>query len=198
MSDTTNTESGSADYGSYGSYGSESTNTQPDSPYPCGTYEECIDADKNDRHYIYWYWARGVFSTWMLIVGGLLYSWYPSMIYNNSWWRAQCPQTPYITSTLATINTASVGTQSLIEVAVNGWSRQECLNAPPILQWTTTSSWILTTYGLGWLLWVLNLITDNEGGILNFVTIVYSLVANTVMALTTGTLAIWSYYSYGN
>ncbi len=98
-------------------------NAEPDRRYPCGTYEECIDSDLNDRNYLIWYTVRGIFSTWMLVVGGLLYSWYPSMIYNDSWWRAQCPQTPYITTTLSTINTASTGTTSLWEVAVNGWSR---------------------------------------------------------------------------
>lgn len=56
----------------------------------------------------------------------------------------------------------------------------------------------MTTYGLGWLFWALNYFFDNEGGILDFVTTVYYLAVNTVMAVTAGILSIWSFGSYGS
>lgn len=106
-----------------------------DGPYPCGSYEDCMEQDFEVRHYDYWYWGRGIFTTWMVIVSGLIYDWYPSRIYNDAWWRIQCPQTPYrVAADLLTTVTSSVGTLTatapavpLTEVAINGWSRQECL-----------------------------------------------------------------------
>lgn len=73
-----------AEYGA--DYGSEEHHAE--GPYHCGTLEECIDNDNNNNQYTYWYVARGVFTTWMMVLGGLIYSWYPSLIYNNAWWRA--------------------------------------------------------------------------------------------------------------
>jgi hypothetical protein len=33
------------------------------------------------------YYAWGAMHTWMVFLGGEVYSWYPSVIYNDAWWK---------------------------------------------------------------------------------------------------------------
>ena len=178
---------------------SDNSDTPSIYTYDCGEYgteEECMQEDK-DRYYMWLYWTRGTFNTWMVIMGFLLYSWYPARITTDNWLSKQCPTTAYTSSTLSTMYTRSTGTAEYVEVAVNGWNKTICLNAAPIKQWTAAAWVVMVTYGLGWAFWLANLIADNEGGITNMVWLGYTQALGVFAALATFTLAIVAWTSYG-
>jgi cytochrome b subunit of formate dehydrogenase len=54
--------------------------------------EEAIDYE---FHKEVLYWTYGLGTTWMIVLGYLIYYWYPYQITNNSWWATQCPVTAY-------------------------------------------------------------------------------------------------------
>lgn len=54
------------------------------------------DFSKNDfmwANYLHVMWGLNL--TFMTVLGGLIYSWYPGMILNNWWWLLQCPQSAW-------------------------------------------------------------------------------------------------------
>jgi hypothetical protein len=170
--------------------------TPSDHQYDCGTEEECIAQDGN---YMWFYWTRGIFNTWMVVLGGLLFNWYPSKILYDTWFNRQCPQTAYTSSpdTTSTMYTRSTGTVEYTEVAVNGWNQTICLNSAPIKQWTATAWVVMVTYGVGWAFWLGNFIVDNKGGITNMVWLGYTQALGVFSALATFILAIIAWMSYG-
>lgn len=148
-----------------------------------------------------WYWTRGVFNFWMVALGWMLYSWYPYKITVDNWWVRQCPLVTYTTAASLEQSfpmlTSAIGTAGYTEVAVNGWNQTSCLNAAPIRQWTATAWLLIIWYGVGWVFWITNLITDNKGGITNMLFLVYTQVFGVFAALATLALAVVANFSYG-
>ena len=85
-----------------------------------------------------WIWCIDVFE--MVIVGGLIYWWYPIQVRNNTY-AVKCP-------------TVQTGTTL--------WNQSNCLSANPISQWTNVSYMVVITYLVAWLLWLANMIGGNN------------------------------------
>ena len=55
-------------------------------------------------YYTLWVFAQA----WLVITGALIYSWYPTLITNNSWWQNQCPVTAWTSTSAAITGTGSL------------------------------------------------------------------------------------------
>ena len=65
-------------------------------PYPCfgercWFAENAIEDSYGTRYYSVLNWGAGVFHTWMIVFGVLIYRWYPGMLRWDTWWSNQCP-----------------------------------------------------------------------------------------------------------
>jgi len=53
--------------------------------------EPCFDTAPDDSSafnlMVPFYYTWGAMHAWMIILGGYVYSWYPSVIYNDAWWK---------------------------------------------------------------------------------------------------------------
>jgi len=97
------------------------------------------DFSASEKTWSIWlYYLWGLNLTWMTILGGLIWSWYPGMIVNNWWWRTQCPPSAYTSDTITATTGVKKeeGTSVLTPVDVNGWTQYNCLRAAPVKQWT--------------------------------------------------------------
>lgn len=96
----------------------------------------------------------------------MLYTWYPWLIKTDQWWVQQCPVYAW-TDTLITESNdvATSGTNKKYEVDKNtNWTKDKCLNAAPISQWTNSAYVWIFIYGFSLLVWSLNTLFDNRGG----------------------------------
>jgi hypothetical protein len=110
----------------------------------------------------------------------------------------QCPQEAW-TSTLITDNSSIVnttGTKDLTEVIVQGWTQKSCLNAAPIYYWHIEAWWMMISYSVGLIFWLLNGLFGNNGGLMHLIWVRFS---ETAVIMPIFTL-IWAYLadkSYG-
>jgi hypothetical protein len=104
------------------------------------------------------YWTYGLGTTWMIVLGYLVYYWYPNQIYNG-WWAIQCPVTAYTEK--------RDGTASVVEYKVNGWTRDLCLDASPVRQMTVLSYFMMTYYSISWVSFIVNAIWFHDGSFMH-------------------------------
>ena len=127
--------------------------------------ERAEEERENTSLYKIEYYAWGVIHLGSIVTGFLLSSWYSGLVTNNAWLKIQCPDVAYTDATGAVAPLALYkGSATLTAVAPNGWTKEKCLAAAPIKQWMSESWWMIISYGLGLLIWTLNLILDNKGG----------------------------------
>ena len=112
-----------------------------------------------DYHTKVLYWTYGLGTTWMIILGYLVYYWYPYQITNDTWWSTQCPATAY--------TTAVTGASGTIEKQINGWTKDLCLDAAPIKQFSNLSTWMITFYSISFFNFAVNAIGFNDGGVMH-------------------------------
>ena len=85
---------------------------------------------------MYYFYIWGIYHTWMVIVGALIYSMYPGMIRgngwaNSSWWQKQCPITAW-TKTEGDVNITRIGATSSQTSVTTMWNRAACIDAAPV------------------------------------------------------------------
>ncbi len=101
-------------------------------------FEEYADAET--QGYPYWStynYIWGIYTTWHVILGVLILTWYPNMVRYNTWLSMMCPTVAWTATTLtASTNPATTGTAALTEGILNGWDTESCLKATPIRTWT--------------------------------------------------------------
>jgi len=96
----------------------------------------------------------------------MLYTWYPWLIKTDQWWVQQCPVYAWTDDLITASNdVATSGTNKKYEVNKNtNWTKDKCLNAAPISQWTNSAYVWIFIYGFSLLVWSLNTLFDNRGG----------------------------------
>jgi len=112
-----------------------------------------------DTHTKVLYWSHELLNVWMIIGGIIIYTWYPYQITNDTWWSTQCPVTAYTEKT--------TGASGTIERLVNGWTKDLCLDAAPIKQFTNLSYWMITFYSISFFNFAINAIWFNDGGVMH-------------------------------
>jgi len=128
------------------------------------------------------YFAYGIIHVWMAVLGFLIYGYYPGLMSSNSWWKVQCPSTAWTTVTLAASTTAGCAvptaacpamllyTNSAAGTAlVPGWTLSDCQKAAPVSQWSEVAYTMLIGDGLVFLVWLLNTILGNNGGLMHMI-----------------------------
>jgi len=119
------------------------------------------------------YFGWGILHIWMAVLGFMIYGYYPGLINSNAWWMKQCPTTLWTTTTatsVAATGTLTPASASATVIYVNvTWTNSTCLKAAPISQWSTVAWTALIGNGLMTLLWILNTVIGNNGGMLHMI-----------------------------
>ena len=129
------------------------------------------------------YFGWGVLNIWMVVLGFLIWGYYPGLMTSSTWWKQQCPSTAWtaaaITAAIAastancTTPTATCPTILLATnnaaVSIAGWTLDKCRSAAPISQWSTLAYTMMIGNGLMSLIWILNTIIGNNGGMLHMI-----------------------------
>jgi hypothetical protein len=129
----------------------------------------------------------------------MLYTWYPWLIKTDQWWVQQCPTFVWTSTTISDSNdVASSGTAKKYEVNKDtNWTKDRCLAAAPVKQWTDSAYVWIFIYGFSLLTWSLNTLFDNRGGWIHMLfwrnTQVW-----TVMPIITAIMTIVATSSYGS
>ena len=106
----------------------------------------------------------GAMYTWTLVLGVKIYYAYPWMIDNDAFWKQACPSSA-VSASVTGSKTYESG--EIFAQWKTGWSNQKCKDAFPITNWTTESWLVMIVSAFGWLLWAVNQIWGNNGGILH-------------------------------
>ena len=114
------------------------------------------------------YFGWGLIHIWMTVLGFLVYTWYPKLLTSNAWWANQCPTTLWTTANITTTTSLTTGTATVTQVN-NTWTNSTCLKAAPVSQWSTLAYTMLIGDGLVSLIWLLNTIIGNNGGMLHMI-----------------------------
>jgi len=136
--------------------------------------EEVAAPEEEAKNPTILYFGWGILHIWMAVLGFMIYGYYPGMINSNTWWKNQCPTTLW-TSALAPGTTALPqvligGTGTAAFTVVNAtWTNSTCLKAAPVSQWSTVAWTALIGNGLMSLVWILNTIIGNNGGMLHMI-----------------------------
>jgi hypothetical protein len=150
--------------------------------------EEVAEEEEEPKNPTILYFAYGIIHVWMAVLGFLIYGYYPGLMSSNSWWKAQCPSTAWTTVTLAASTTAGCTAVSGTGAAsaacptivlytnnaagtalVPGWTLSDCQKAAPVSQWSTVAYTMLIGDGLVFLVWLLNTILGNNGGLMHMI-----------------------------
>jgi hypothetical protein len=148
-------------------------------------YSEEVAEEEDPKNPAILYFAYGVIHVWLAVLGFLIYGYYPGLLSDNSWWKIQCPSTSWNTVSVAaavvagtadcTIPTAACPTIYLATnnaagtAFIEGWNLSDCRKAAPVSQWNTVAYTMLIGDGLVFLVWLLNTILGNNGGLVHMI-----------------------------
>jgi hypothetical protein len=111
-------------------------------------------------------------------LGFILYSWYPSKIYSDSWWVIQCPKQRWnpnnLNNKIHTLAGSASGTVAYGSTpsdtihAVNGtWNEQSCLNAYPIYWWNIQAWYLIIVNTAMNVVFLANFVWGNDSNLLS-------------------------------
>lgn len=112
------------------------------------------------------------------MLGNVLLSWYPYLITKNIWWSTQCPATTWTSSNITAATQAVAGnsgpssdtnTNTLITPVNSVWNLASCSAAAPIANWTWEAYLMIGGNFLGFTIWVLNILFDNQGKLMHMI-----------------------------
>jgi|DEB19_MinimDraft_2_1074335.scaffolds.fasta_scaffold14147_2 hypothetical protein len=148
-------------------------------------YSEEVAEEEDPTNPTILYFSYGLIHAWLAVLGFLIYGYYPGLMSSNSWWKVQCPSTSWTTVSV-TAATAAGTADCLVPTAacptiylqsnnaagtalVEGWNLSDCRKAAPVSQWDTVAYTMLIGDGLVFLVWLLNTILGNNGGLMHMI-----------------------------
>jgi hypothetical protein len=143
--------------------------------------EAAVEEEEEPTNPTILYFAYGIIHVWLAVLGFLIYGYYPGLMSSNSWWKVQCPSTAWTAASLALSTTAGCNTTPTAACPamllytnnaspnIPGWTLSDCQKAAPVSQWSTVAYTMLIGDGLVFLVWLLNTILGNNGGLMHMI-----------------------------
>lgn len=146
-----------------------------------GGEEEAKVEDKLPEDIAQTYNFYGIVSLWSIALGYQLYTYYPALMSTDTWWKLQCPEKAYDTTSAAALitgNTANCPTPTATCPAIVlkrsnrtggeiGWTLADCQNAKPIGEWSIVAYTLMVVNACIALVWTANTAVGNNGNIIH-------------------------------